>query len=69
MIAATASRHVARTDPTPLARLERMSPAERLRAYRTGALTRAERSAWAGAYPEEVPLVNDELEWIACDLE
>jgi hypothetical protein len=53
----------------PLERLELMSPAERLRAYRTGVLTRAERCAWAGVFPEEVPLVNDELEWIARDLE
>jgi hypothetical protein len=53
----------------PLARLESMSPAERLRAYRAGVLTRAERSAWAGAFPEEVPLVNDEVEWIGLTAE
>ncbi len=53
----------------PLERLGLMSPEERLRAYRAGVLTRAERSAWAGAYPEEVPLVNDEVEWIALTAE
>jgi hypothetical protein len=46
-----------------------MSPAERLRAYRTGVFTRAEQTAWAGAFPEEAPLVNDELEWIALSAE
>jgi hypothetical protein len=69
VIAATASRQVGRTDPTPLARLERMSPEQRLRAYRSGAMTRTERSAWAASFPEEVPLVNDEYEWLVRDLE
>jgi hypothetical protein len=50
--------------PSPLARVEAMSAEECLRAYRAGRLTRAERTAWAAAYPEEVPIVNDEFEWI-----
>jgi hypothetical protein len=45
--------------------LHRMDPQERLAAYRAGAFTRRERTIWAANYPEEVPLVNDELEWIA----
>ena len=45
--------------------LSRMSAEERLAAYRAGALTRSERTLWAANYPEEVPLVNDEFEWIA----
>jgi hypothetical protein len=58
------------THPTrPLARIEAMSPEERLRAYRAGHLTRAERTAWAAVYPQEVPIVNDELEWIALSAE
>lgn len=45
--------------------LARMRPDERLAAYRAGAFTGAERTLWAANFPEEVPLVNDELEWIA----
>jgi hypothetical protein len=48
--------------------LERMTPAERLRAYRSAALSRHERSVWAARHPEEVPLLNDEFEWIALSL-
>jgi hypothetical protein len=47
-----------------LARLARMSSLERLRAARFE-FDRWERTVWAGRYPEEVPLVNGELEWIA----
>jgi hypothetical protein len=52
-----------------LVRLDRMSPRQRLRAYRSGAFSRAERARWACRYPEEVPLVNDEFEWIALTAE
>jgi hypothetical protein len=45
--------------------LERMTPVERLRAYRSGTFDRRERTIWAARFPEEVPLVNGELEWIA----
>jgi hypothetical protein len=45
--------------------LHLMSPAERLAAYRSGAFTNGERAMWAANYPDEVPLVNDELPWIA----
>jgi hypothetical protein len=45
--------------------LHRMTPEERLAAYRAGAFTRRERTIWAGNHPEEVPLVNGEFEWIA----
>jgi hypothetical protein len=48
-----------------LVRLDRMSPSQRLRAYRDGTFTRAERARWACRYPEEVPTVNGEIEWIA----
>lgn len=48
-----------------LVRLDRMSPSQRLRAYRSGAFSRAERARWACRYPEEVPMVNGEVEWIA----
>jgi hypothetical protein len=45
--------------------LERMTSAERLRAYRSGAFTPREVSIWAARFPEEVPIVNGEFEWIA----
>jgi hypothetical protein len=54
---------------TSIERLELMSAEERLRAYRSGAMTRAERATWAANFPEEVPLINDEYPWIACNAE
>lgn len=45
--------------------LHHMSPPERLAAYRTRAFTRPERTIWAANYPEEAPLVNGEIEWVA----
>lgn len=48
--------------------LDRMTPVERLRAYRSGAFDRRELSIWAARFPEEAPLLNGELEWIARDL-
>lgn len=50
-----------------LARLSRMSAEERLRAARY-AFTPLERDIWAGRFPDEVPLVNGEYEWIALTL-
>jgi hypothetical protein len=47
-----------------LARLQRMTPDERIRASRYS-FKSWERHVWAGRYPEEVPLVNGEVEWIA----
>lgn len=48
--------------------LRRMTPAERISASRHGGFTRWERWVWAARYPEEVPLVNGEVEWIACNM-
>ena len=60
--------------PTPaerrrafLVRLDRMSPEERLRAARFE-FNREQRAIWAGRYPEELPTVNGEVEWIALGL-
>jgi hypothetical protein len=50
-----------------LAQLARMSTEERLRAARHE-FDRRQRSIWAGRYPEEVPTVNGEVEWIALGL-
>ena len=44
-----------------------MSAEERLRAARY-AFTPWERGIWAGRFPNEVPLVNGEYEWIALTL-
>lgn len=49
----------------PDRRLIEMSPEGRRLAYEEGEFSRAELSAWAALFPEEVPLVNDELAWIA----
>jgi hypothetical protein len=49
-------------------RMERMGPKGRSRAYWDGVLSRRELFAWAARYPEEVPLVNGELPWIALGL-
>jgi hypothetical protein len=48
--------------------LDRMTPVERLRAYRSGAFDSHECMIWAARFPEEAPLVNGELEWIARDM-
>jgi hypothetical protein len=42
-----------------------MSPDQRLLAARSGCFDRRQRVIWAAHYPEEVPLVNGEYEWIA----
>ena len=46
-----------------LARLDGMTSEERIRASRYS-FNRWERQIWAQHYPEEVPLVNGEVEWI-----
>lgn len=46
-----------------------MTPEDRLLAYRQGELPRHELAGWAARYPEEIPLVNGELPWIAANLE
>jgi len=48
------------------ARLTRMTAEQRCRA--AADFNRAERAVWAARYPNEVPLVNGELPWIALDL-
>jgi hypothetical protein len=50
------------------ARLEalwRMTPNERIAAMRRGDLSMEQCCAWAARYPRQVPLINDELEFIA----
>lgn len=50
-----------------LARLERMTSEERIRASRYQ-FKAWERQVWAGHFLDEVPLVNGEVEWIALRL-
>jgi hypothetical protein len=47
-----------------LARLARMTPEERIRVSRHE-FKRWELHVWAGHYPDEVPLIDGEFEWIA----
>jgi hypothetical protein len=42
-----------------------MTPAQRAAAMRRGELTLEQCSAWAARYPEQVPLLNGEFEYIA----
>lgn len=51
-----------------LRRLGAMSATERRQAFESGRFSRPETALWASIYPEEVPLVNDELPWIALGL-
>jgi hypothetical protein len=45
-----------------------MTYEERVRAYRSGALSAHELSVAAAWFPEHMPLLNGEYEWIACTL-
>lgn len=51
-----------------LARLARMSKEERLNASRYK-FNGWQLRVWAGRYPDEVPTVNGEFEWITAKLE
>jgi hypothetical protein len=51
-----------------LARLAQMSAEERLRAARFGGFSSWQRALWTAWFPDEVPLVNGEYEWIAMSL-
>ena len=53
----------------PVEYLEMLGPDRRLRAFEDGGLSREELSVWAALHPEEVPLINGELPWIALTLE
>ena len=51
------------------AALEALDAAGRLAAYHDGSLDGRDLATWAALWPEEVPIVNDEFEWIAATLE
>jgi len=61
-------REVERRLDAFLAELRQMTPEERIRASRYS-FDDWECWAYAARYPDEVPLVNGELEWIAATLE
>jgi hypothetical protein len=48
--------------------LDQLGAAGRLAAYRAGELGIDQLSAWATRYPDEVPTVNGEVEWIGLTL-
>ncbi len=81
--ATTRSASVARSSPTDIGQasptpaeiaaevvtlLAVMTYAERVRAYRSGALSRHELSVAAARFPDQMPLLNDEYEWISTSL-
>jgi len=61
-------RRVERRLDAFVAELRQMTPEERIRASRYS-FDDWECWAYAARYPDEVPLVNGELEWIAATLE
>jgi hypothetical protein len=64
-----ASRGFAVSNPSEcVARLDRLGPAGRLAQYRAGKLTITDLSTWGARYPDEVPTVNGEFEWIGLSL-
>jgi hypothetical protein len=52
------------SDNAFVARLARMSSRQRIEASRNGGFTRHQRTLWACRYPDEVPTVNGEFEWL-----
>jgi|GEM_PF-1277109 len=62
------AQKVERRLDTFVAELRQMTPEERIRASRYS-FDDWERWTYAARYPDEVPLVNGELEWIVATLE
>ncbi len=54
-----------RTREERLRPLWQMTPTQRVAAMRRGELTLEQCSAWAARYPEQVPLLNGEFEYLA----
>jgi hypothetical protein len=64
-----ASRSLVAPNPSPrAARLDQLGAAGRLALYRAGEFGRADLVTWAARYPEEIPTVNGEVEWIGFTL-
>jgi len=60
-----ASRPRKKRPPRTPEQIDRLGPAARLSLYRSRELTREECVIWAARFPDEVPLLNGELPWIA----
>ena len=68
--AAAAPSIFAVSNPSPrAARLDQLGAAGRLAAYRAGDLDQPDVATWLARYPDEVPTVNGEFEWIVATLE
>ncbi len=48
--------------------VDRMTPQQRLHAYREGRLSAYQRNHWLCQYPREVPMIDDVPKWIAVTL-
>jgi hypothetical protein len=57
-----------RSERDVLAHLSSLGPERRLAEYHAGRFSHHQLTLWAQAFPEEVPLVNGELPWIALGL-
>lgn len=62
------SRRTATASTDRIVWLDSLGTQRRLAAYRAGSFDRADLFAWAARYPDEPPIVNGELEWIASTL-
>lgn len=68
-VTADASRIFVSSNPSPrAARLDRLDATRRLASYRAGKFERADLVTWVARYPDEVPTVNGEVEWIGLTL-
>jgi hypothetical protein len=66
--AATFTEQLARLERARRGRLRslwQMNVAERIAAMRRGELTYEQLAAWGARHPDQVPLLDGELEWIA----
>lgn len=64
----TTTRHERCQADEDLSTLERMTASQRLGAAQANRLSRHQLWVWATHFPDEVPLVNGELPWIALGL-
>jgi hypothetical protein len=63
--AADGSRSFVAPNPSPrAARLDQLGTTGRLALYQAAEFGRADIVTWAARYPEEIPTVNGEVEWI-----
>lgn len=68
MPSATPRSFAAGAPSARVVRLDNLGWAGRLSHYRAGKLGIADLSVWAARFPDEVPTVNGEVEWIGLTL-